>query len=272
MYPMDPTRFKWGGQTDEKFHAFVHLCNLVSDPVPREFITNLTIYDSLQRRTRQINPDVATIVKEVNYFVRFYILQEEEHEHLRLTDEALFKRVEYGECPRQFNGFDCGLFAVGIVLHLVEGKVITMETFTQQDITGLRAKLTAVFGGEGTGLGTTSQVVRACFPKLNGSSILDTFGVEVLDVPAAEVHQVRSAGGSSITEEVETAVNKENTMDTAGHSGSDEDMETAVEKCASLLAATDDDSANGNEDALSYHTCEDSESSSELKDDNVTDF
>jgi hypothetical protein len=44
------------------------------------------------------------------------------------------------------SGFDCGLFAVGVVLHLVEGKVITMETFTQQDITGLRAKLTAVFG------------------------------------------------------------------------------------------------------------------------------
>ena len=252
-------------------HHFFVLC-LDCSFSSREFITNLTIYDSLQRRTRQINPDVATIVKEVNYFVRFYILQEEEHEHLRLTDEALLKRVEYGECPRQLNGFDCGLFAVGIVLHLVEGKVITMETFTQQDITGLRAKLTAVFGGEGTGLGTTSQVVRACFPKLNGSSILDTFGVEVLDVPAAEVHQVRSAGGSSITEEVETAVNKENTMDTAGHLGSDEDMETAVEKCASLLDATDDDSANGNEDALSYHTCEDSESSSEVKDDNVTDF
>lgn len=49
-------------------HHFFVLC-LDCSFSSREFITNLTIYDSLQRRTRQINPEVATIVKEVNYFV-----------------------------------------------------------------------------------------------------------------------------------------------------------------------------------------------------------
>jgi hypothetical protein len=93
---------------------------------------------------------------------------------------ALIDRVHYCDCPIQKNGFDCGLFAVGVVLHLIEGIDVTRETFRQQDITNLRSTLVTVFGGDGADLGTTSQVVRDCFPQLRGSSILDSFGLEVV--------------------------------------------------------------------------------------------
>ena len=41
-------------------------------------------------------------------------------------------------CPIQQNGIDCGLFAVAICLHILEGPVIGPHIFTQQDITKLR--------------------------------------------------------------------------------------------------------------------------------------
>ena len=184
----------------ELSHFFV-LCLDCSFGTPL-FVTNVTLYDSLRRRTRQINPNVAGILKEWNFFICHFILHARKHEDLRQTDEALLQNVQYRDCPRQLNGYDCGLFAVGIILHLVEGKDIGTETFTQEHITNLRSELVTVFASDdGAASETTSRVVRSCFPQLNGSSILDSFGVEVVskkkDVPVAKVlsvtkHRLRS--------------------------------------------------------------------------------
>jgi hypothetical protein len=159
------------------------------------FVTNVTLYDSLRRCTRQINPNVAGILKEWNFFICHFILHARKHEDLRQTDEALLQNVQYQDCPRQLNGYDCGLFAVGVILHLVEGKDIGTETFTQEHITNLRSELVTVFASDdGAASETTSRVVRSCFPQLNGSSILDSFGVEIVskkkEVPVAKVLSV----------------------------------------------------------------------------------
>ncbi len=55
-------------------HFFV-LCLdcLMSTP---EFVNDMTFYDSLVRRTRQVNPYVLSIVKAVNWFVHNFILHE----------------------------------------------------------------------------------------------------------------------------------------------------------------------------------------------------
>ena len=118
-------------------------------------------------------------MKDINFFVHSFILHNKEHEHLRDTDEALIRRVQYGGCPIQENGFECSLFVVGIVLHIIEGKHINTEILTQQHITNLRSSLSKVFAGDGTELGTTIQIVCECFrPQLHGHSILDSFGLE----------------------------------------------------------------------------------------------
>jgi hypothetical protein len=89
--------------------------------------------------------------------------------------------LEYCDCPIQLNGYDCGLFAIGVVIHLVDGKNLMEQTFKQENITDLRRKMATFFGDNGIGeLETTSQVVRGCFPQLRGSSILDSFGLEVV--------------------------------------------------------------------------------------------
>ena len=138
-------------------HFFV-LCLDCSISTP-EFINDMTFYDSLVRRTRQVNPDVLRIVKVVNFFIHNFLLHEKKHAHLRDSDAALIGRVHYCDCPMQKNGFDCGLFAVGVVLHLIEGIDVTRETFRQQDVTTLRSRLVTVFGGM---VLTWEQQVRLC--------------------------------------------------------------------------------------------------------------
>ena len=163
-----------------------------------EFVANVILYDSLKRRTRHVNHNVITIVKDVNFFLQSFILHEKKHEHLRETDKALIGRLHYGDCPIQDNGFDCGLFAVGIVLHLIEGKDIYSETFTQKHITNLRSRLATVFEGDGAESGTTSQVVRGCFPQLRGSSILGMYGLEVVSREPKKERQ-HSSGSSDLS-------------------------------------------------------------------------
>jgi hypothetical protein len=79
----------------------------------------------------------------------------------------------------------CGLFAVAVVLHRLDGKEVNNQTFRQSDIAKLRKKLAEVFASnhsvqELAGSKTVSEIVRNCFPALQGTSIIDTFGVETI--------------------------------------------------------------------------------------------
>ena len=109
----------------------------------------------------------------MNFFIHHFVLQERRHELLRQTDKLLIRRKNYGDCPSQLNGFDCGLFTIDPVLHLSEGEDVTTETFSEQHVTKLRSHLAAVFSMDGAWTAeTTSQVVRSCFPQLCGSSLI----------------------------------------------------------------------------------------------------
>ena len=152
-----------------------------------EFVLDATLYDSLRRRTRQINPEVSLIANSVNDFLHNFVLHDDELKARRVDNETFLRRLKYAECPAQLNGYDCGLFAVGVVLHLVEGKDVASTTFNQQQISGLRVKLASYFSAAlGNELNTASQVVRNCFPQLRGSSILDSTGLEVISVPSRQ--------------------------------------------------------------------------------------
>jgi MULE transposase domain/SWIM zinc finger len=78
-----------------------------------------------------------------------------------------------------------------------------------KNITNLRSELVKVFASDGAASETTSRVVRSCFPQLNGSSILDSFGVEVVSktkevpvtkvLPAVTKRWLRSDGVNEVT-------------------------------------------------------------------------
>ena len=238
-----------------------------------EFFANLTLYDSLIRRTRQINHNVASIVKDINFFVHSFILHDKQHKHLRDTDEALIQRVQYGDCPIQENGFDCGLFAVGIILHVIEGKRINTETFKQQHVTNLRSRLATVFAGDSTELGTTSQVVRECFPQLRGSSILDSFGLEV--VSREPKTERRLSSDSAVSDAVMVLTSYAEAHKDAGDGNDNEDDEDNDDD---KNEEDDDEDDNDEDNDDEYFDCdisgeggEESESNGEGKHDGVAD-
>ena len=53
------------------------------------------------------------------------------------------KNIDFCACPKQRNGIDCGLFAVAVVLHIIDGIPVTVDTFSQEIITALSNNLTS---------------------------------------------------------------------------------------------------------------------------------
>jgi hypothetical protein len=98
-----------------------------------------------------------------------------------MSDLKLLELVEFDECPPQTNGHDCGLFAVAVLLHLIEGKEVTSQTFRQSDVMILLKKLAEVFLSdhhvweslESFETTTVSAIVRNCFLALRGTNIVD---------------------------------------------------------------------------------------------------
>jgi hypothetical protein len=176
-------------------HHFFVLCLDFCFNSPN-FFDNICFYDSLHRSSRHITIKhtnaVMEIMESVNAFFCAFVLHEKKYHILHQHDKNVLNRVTYGHCPVQTNGYDCGLFAVIVVLHLVERKPLNTDTFDQKDISNLRSKLCTVFGlnvehSAELAYRTTSEVVRNCFPALRGSSIINTAGVEMLPpvLPAA---------------------------------------------------------------------------------------
>jgi hypothetical protein len=110
--------------------------------------------------------------------------------HIALpSDDDLirFDIIGFHQCPGQYNGIDCGLFCIAVVLHLLDFKTVTEDTFNFNHCILLRSKLAAHFNRKNDDANEqTSQVVQDCFPELKGTTILSSYGVEVVvTVPAA---------------------------------------------------------------------------------------
>jgi hypothetical protein len=162
----------------EGCHFFVGCFDFsVLDP---GFFVDISFYDSLQRSRKRL-PESSiplNIVRQVNHFFNTYLIHEEKFARLRQPDATLVRRVQYKACPEQKNGFDCGIFAVAIVLHLSERLEVKTDTFSQADVTKARSNLAEAFCSESAVM--TSDVFRNCFPSLCGRSIMESTGIEVI--------------------------------------------------------------------------------------------
>jgi hypothetical protein len=172
-----------------------------------EFFVNVECYDSMRssRSTRgtqalTAGPPASEIVAEVNVFLCHFVLHRDAHQHLHRPSIEVFEKVRYHSCPAQRNGIDCGLFCVGIVLHILDRKTVDSNTFTYHNVTELSFKLSTHFtqdDNEPNHQPTTSQVVRDCFPKLQGTSIVSEYGVE--DVTPLSIRTDVSTTATTIT-------------------------------------------------------------------------
>ena len=130
-------------------------------------------------------PPTAAIVAEVNEFFNNFALHKREHTLWVHSNAELLKKVSYHKCPSQLNGIDCGLFCVGVVLHLLDGINVDSTTFSHQDCSPLRLRLSTHFlhiihhpDNKDVINQTTCQVVCDSFPLLQGTTIAISYGVE----------------------------------------------------------------------------------------------
>ena len=139
----------------------------VNDP---EFFVNVIFFDSLVRARKRIHRcrSAAAIVEKVNFFFRFYILHEAKFQCLHQSDADLLQCAEYKGCPRQDNGYNCGIFTVAVVLHHLEQRVVDKKAFTQSDMSQKLEKLlaTALINVKFPSRLHTCDVFRNCFPLL----------------------------------------------------------------------------------------------------------
>jgi hypothetical protein len=79
----------------------------------------------------------------------------------------LLQRAEYRDCPRQDNGYDCGIFTVAVELHLLEERVVDEKAFNQSHATEARKQLaTAFINVKSPSRLHTCDVFRNCVPLL----------------------------------------------------------------------------------------------------------
>ena len=114
------------------------------------FFVAITFYDSLERSKRRMHQSstAASIVKKVNYFFNAFVLHEKKYASIRQSDTDVVQLVQYKDSPSQKNGYDCGIFAVAMVLHLAKQTDITDDTLSQANITQARARLAETFASD----------------------------------------------------------------------------------------------------------------------------
>jgi len=145
--------------------------NLDSD----EVFHSVQVYDSLERvstsnKTRSTTATVRKTSSAGKYLccLQSFLLkfcftstdreeQPRPHQHtkqlrmLQRNPEYILKNAVLRECPQQDNGWDCGLFAFAVVLHLANNIPVTRDVFSSSDISRLRQGLYNELGAAGGG-------------------------------------------------------------------------------------------------------------------------
>ena len=188
----------------ESKHFFVVLVNFnkrTSSETSEKFITDIIIYDSLvgtSRRDRgsakEHKQSVLGLVKVINGFVNKYLLADRCNEILRQTDDELGEKLDFFSCPQQRNDIDCGLFCVGIVLHLLDDHAVDDTIFSNADMSEMRKRLYVHFSRKVVKKSykaykhmiqqPTSVVVRESYPSLRGvPRLCDVVGPAPVPLP-----------------------------------------------------------------------------------------
>ena len=108
------------------------------------YLKSVVCYDSLQKSSRHshLPSPVRKFLQTLCIFWNKNVKSSKDNNQ----QNNLLKNVVLKECPQQKNSIDCGLFAVGICLHLLDGIDIQHNTFTQDNITLFRNNVSKTMG------------------------------------------------------------------------------------------------------------------------------
>jgi hypothetical protein len=105
------------------------------------------IYDSLRRSTRkndfpkQDSVPGMLLIQFQKFLSNFCFCDNDRNEVLTTNANFILSSSSYQNCPQQRNGFDCGLFGLGTLMHLVAGHSELENAFGPEHVTSLREGL-----------------------------------------------------------------------------------------------------------------------------------
>jgi hypothetical protein len=115
-----------------------------------DIFSDITIYDSNRRSNRKNTkpkPDevVGKLLLELQKFLCNYcFFGTKGQEILTSRPHLALEKATFANCPQQQNGYDCGLFSLGALLHLVVGFVDLQDAFSAANVTSLRRRFGTV--------------------------------------------------------------------------------------------------------------------------------
>ena len=121
--------------------------NVVFDINSSDVFHKVVVYDSMRRSSRKNDAPhkqsvPAHFLCEFQKFLsQFTFFNTPNNEKLLADPTFILKKAKYCPCPQQQNGVDCGLFAVAVILHLLDGHNNLEGLFTQSHIQSLRHDL-----------------------------------------------------------------------------------------------------------------------------------
>ena len=84
-------------------------------------------------------PGVKDFPEDYHLFLVDYVVCGNSHRRFPLRfPSSIPKNIDFCPCPKQRNGIDCGIFAVPVLLHIIDGIPVTVDMFSQEIITSLR--------------------------------------------------------------------------------------------------------------------------------------
>jgi hypothetical protein len=116
-----------------------------------EIFDSVKVFDSLRKSVRTTdkgfrNTAGAYYLKKFQSFLLNYVFNDiPESSVLKEDSEYILKNADYYANPQQTNHYDCGLFALASVLHLVKGRDLNSLSYSQDNITDLRDSLFTIF-------------------------------------------------------------------------------------------------------------------------------
>ncbi len=149
-----------------------------------DFFQYIKVYDSRYfvcrdgRIIQKANPKVTSLLHKFQNFVANYILYDHDNQEVVNNQNSIMRDVTYHTCPRPIIDcqFDCSLFGLGVVLHLVRVINITQTMFTQNEITYFRKSLYLIFNATEDEVGTnprkwiSTEFINSFFPFLFSTS------------------------------------------------------------------------------------------------------
>jgi hypothetical protein len=200
-------------------HFFVVVIELSGTRGP-EFYNSVKCYDSLRHSVRisKLHPgrsSISDFLADFHQFVLNFILSGQKHQQVTATAAVSSTNVHFHPCPSQSNGIDCGLFAVAIVLHIIDGVSVDDTIFDQGCITQLRTELTSHLSGVKCLKKNPlpSSVVRKCFSRLKRFFDVENEDVSTVVIPpaAAEQQEGSLSPASNTNDSQSTSVSSRNT-------------------------------------------------------------